>query len=194
DSRSSSSTSSGASPSSSSLTELWWISRSRARLFSSSGAARTSSSSCRVMLPIRITLAGCSTISMTGRSPPLSPSPPSPSTAMPSGPTTTTLGPWLASGLRSLMSLVLRLAGSGRTRGAFCPSVGQQDLPDVRARLDQPVRLRRLGHRQHLPHDRGDLPRADQRPHMLPGGRDHLGFLLGWPGPQRGREDAAPLR
>ena len=68
DSRSSSLTSSGARPSSSSLIELWWISFSLARLFSSSGAALTSSSSCLIMLPIRMTLAGCSTISVTGRS------------------------------------------------------------------------------------------------------------------------------
>jgi len=88
DSRSSSSTSSGASPSSSSLIELAWISASRARLFSSSGADFTSSSSWRIMLPIRITLAGCSTISITGRSPGWSASP---SMAMPSGPTMTSL-------------------------------------------------------------------------------------------------------
>ena len=66
ESRSSSSTSSGARPSSSSLTELAWISLSRTRLASSRGAARTSSSSCLIMLPIRMTLAGCSTISVTG--------------------------------------------------------------------------------------------------------------------------------
>ena len=45
-----------------------WISRSRCRLASSSGAAFTSSSSCRIMLPMRITLAGCSTRSVTDRS------------------------------------------------------------------------------------------------------------------------------
>ena len=62
DSRSSSSRSSGARPSSSSLIELSWISRSRARVASSSGAARTSSSSCLIIVPIRMTLAGCSTM------------------------------------------------------------------------------------------------------------------------------------
>ena len=62
ESRSSSSTSSGARPSSSSLIELAWISLSRTRLASSRGAARTSSSSCLIMLPIRMTLAGCSTM------------------------------------------------------------------------------------------------------------------------------------
>jgi hypothetical protein len=41
-----------------------WIPASRARLASSSGAAFTSSRSCLIMLPIRITLAGCSTRSV----------------------------------------------------------------------------------------------------------------------------------
>jgi hypothetical protein len=48
--------------------ELSWIPLSLALLFSSSGAALTSSSSWRIMLPIRMTLAGCSTMSVTGRS------------------------------------------------------------------------------------------------------------------------------
>ena len=39
--------------------------RSRCRLASSSGADFTSSSSWRIMLPIRITFAGCSTMSVT---------------------------------------------------------------------------------------------------------------------------------
>ena len=79
-SRSSSSTSSGARPSSSSLMEAWWISLRRLRLASSRGAAFTSSSSWRIMLPIRITLAGCSTRSVMARS---SPSPsPSPSSSL----------------------------------------------------------------------------------------------------------------
>ena len=62
DSRCSSSRSSGASPSSSSLMEFSWISLSRLREASSSGAARTSSSSCLIIVPIRMTLAGCSTM------------------------------------------------------------------------------------------------------------------------------------
>ena len=74
-SRSSSSTSSGARPDSSSLIEAAWISLSRWRLASSSGAAFTSSSSWRIMLPIRITLAGCSTSSVMWRSPSPSSSP-----------------------------------------------------------------------------------------------------------------------
>ena len=60
--RSSSSRSSGASPSLSSRIELSWISRRRPRLASSSGAARTSSSSCLIMVPIRMTLSGCDTM------------------------------------------------------------------------------------------------------------------------------------
>ena len=91
ESRSSSSTSSGARPSSSSLIERRWISLSRSRLASSSGSRRTSSSSCLIMLPIRITLAGCSTSSVTERSS-TSSSPGGASTAIPSGPTTTTRG------------------------------------------------------------------------------------------------------
>ena len=61
--RSSSSRSSGARPCSSSRDRRRWISTSRARPASSRGAPRTSSSSCLIMLPIRITLAGCSTCS-----------------------------------------------------------------------------------------------------------------------------------
>ena len=80
ESRSSSSTSSGASPASSSLIEAWWISLSRLRLASSSGAAFTSSSSWRIMLPIRITFAGCSTRSVSSRSSEPS-SPPCPAAA-----------------------------------------------------------------------------------------------------------------
>ena len=49
-------------PSSSSWIDVSWISRSRWRPASSSGAARTSSSSCLIIVPIRITLAGCSTM------------------------------------------------------------------------------------------------------------------------------------
>jgi prephenate dehydratase len=104
--RSSSSTSSGARPSSSSLMEFWWISLSRARLFSSSGADFTSSRSCRIMLPIRITLAGCSTISVMDFSvSPLLASSWPPPTAMPLGPTTTTCGLPCSCGLISSLML-----------------------------------------------------------------------------------------
>ncbi len=59
--RSSSAMSSGASPSFSSAMERSWMSASRARPASSSGALRTSSRSCLTIEPMRITLAGCST-------------------------------------------------------------------------------------------------------------------------------------
>src|SRR4051812_40109654 len=94
--RSSSSRSSGARPCSSSRIEEAWMSRSRLRLASSRGAARTSSSSCLIIVPIRMTLAGCSTMSLM--LPPPSPSPVVAAlsgtgivpTGRPSGPTTTT--------------------------------------------------------------------------------------------------------
>ncbi len=55
-------------PSGASWMEARWISLSRLRLASSRGAAFTSSSNAwRIMLPIRITLAGCSTRSVTAR-------------------------------------------------------------------------------------------------------------------------------
>ena len=68
--RSSSSTSSGASPSSSSAIERRWISFRRARPASSRGALRTSSNNCLIIVPIRITLPGCSTSSVIGGWPP----------------------------------------------------------------------------------------------------------------------------
>ena len=90
-SRSSSLCSSGASACSSSLIEVWWISRNRSRLASSSGAARTSSRSCLIIVPMRMTFAGsstrsptdswCSSSSLGIRAVP---------TGDPSGPTTTT--------------------------------------------------------------------------------------------------------
>ena len=85
--RSSSSTSSGARPCSSSAIERRWISASRARPASSSGASRTSSSSCLIIEPIRITLAGCSTRSAGLVAPSSSPS--RSETPMPSCVTTT---------------------------------------------------------------------------------------------------------
>lgn len=51
----------GERPSSSSRTERAWISASRARAASSSGALRTSSSSCLTIVPIRMTFVGWST-------------------------------------------------------------------------------------------------------------------------------------
>ncbi len=77
-----------------------WISRSRLRDASSSGAARTSSSSCLIIVPMRMTLAGCSTRSATSllflpSSPSTAPFRPAPGrlaapSGTPSGPTTTT--------------------------------------------------------------------------------------------------------
>jgi len=97
--------------------DLRWISVRRCRAFSSSGAAFTSSSSCLIMLPIRMTLAGCS-IRREGSS--SSPDrPPSASdestcivpTGRPSGPTTTTVVDSRAGASAcgvSLMSWILR--------------------------------------------------------------------------------------
>ena len=104
--RSSSSRSSGARPSFSSTIDRSWISRIRCRLASSSGAALTSSSSCLIMLPIRITLAGCST-RRVGSSPAASSVCTVP-TGRPSGPTTTTVPecPILAARLVVLSSRV----------------------------------------------------------------------------------------
>src|SRR5260370_20026534 len=190
DSRSSSSTSSGASPSSSSLMELWWISFSRALLFSSRGAALTSSSSCLIMLPIRMTLAGCSTISVTGRSWPAFSSRCWPGIAMPSGPTTRSCGGFCASGFLSLMPLVCPITLAAGHRGSFWP---EQDLADVLAGRHRPARLCRLLHRQ-LPVDAGGDPTgADERPYIVPDGRDHRGLLRHRPRPQRRRVQARLL-
>ena len=131
ESRSSSSTSSGASPDSSSVSDRRWMSRSRTRDASSSGAERTSSSSCLIIEPIRMTLAGCSTSSATLPSPssvsatswPGTPAPPVPSgpslvtspTGSPSGPTTT-----------------MRCPGPGSTEGSLMPSsnpIRRVDVP-----------------------------------------------------------------
>src|SRR5918992_2261124 len=163
ESRSSSSTSSGARPASSSLIEAWWISLSRLRLASSSGAAFTSSSSCRIMLPIRITLAGCSTSSVIERS---SSSPPSGSPTVsaeagtepmgcPSGPITTTCCSCSSDCPDcSLMSPTLT-------------SDGEKDLPGVPAALHQAVRRGDLLEGKRVVHHRPDLPVGDQGPHVL---------------------------
>src|SRR5579875_2833843 len=167
--------------------ELSWISLSLARLFSSSGAAFTSSSSWRIMLPIRMTLAGCSTMSVTGRS--LLPSawpcpacPPGAPTAIPPGPTTTTCGRSPAcSFMPSFIFLVSPItrpvcpaAVPGprvHVRQALLRDSGaaaqEQDLPDVGARLHRPVRLGGAGHRHGPVDDGNQFPRADERPHVL---------------------------
>ena len=62
--RCSSATSSGDRPSSSSCSDRSWISASRARAASSRGALRTSSRSCLIIVPIRMTFAGWPTSEM----------------------------------------------------------------------------------------------------------------------------------
>src|SRR3954471_4552280 len=111
--RPASSRASGARPLDSSLIDDSWISRSRARLASSSGAARTSSSSCLIMVPIRITFAGCSTMSASDASSAvgLPASPPVSSVAEPSGPSVTMRKP------------------SGRGSGVSMPSVMTPSSP-----------------------------------------------------------------
>ena len=56
-----------------------------------------------------------------------------------------------------------------------------------------PVRLGRLGHRQHGVDDRDHLPGTDEGPDVLPGGRHYLGLFRVGPGPQRGGHDRGPL-
>ncbi len=123
--RSSSSTSSGARPSSSSAIERWWISARRARPFSSSGALRTSSSSCLTIEPIRITLAGCSTRSagFVGRSRASSAGGSSCSaTPIPSGVTTTTRSPSLVTVTGTPWRSESSWSGSGRCCSLMAPS------------------------------------------------------------------------
>jgi hypothetical protein len=153
-----------------SLIELSWIAFSRARLFSSSGAARTSSSSCLIMLPIRMTLAGCSTISVTGRSPPSSWG--SPDLAIPSGPTTRTWGCSCISGL-----LILLVCPPGRPRQTTGSRRKQQDLAHVLAGGYHPVRLGRLRHGQ-LPVDAPGENNHSEPPNMCTGYRNYAKFVL----------------
>src|SRR5690242_12776225 len=199
ESRSSSSDNSGARPSSSSFTERSCISRSRTLLFSSSGEARTSSSSCRIMLPIRMTLAGCSTISTSGRSgSPLS-CPPSSLTVMPSGPTTTSLGGGVPSRpvgpvpVWSVMAPSLSLPVECNHRGSASGSVNEQDLPHMRTVLHEAVRLCHLRHRQRAVDHRHHLACGDQRPHLVSHVVDDGRLLRHGAGPQRRGKDADPL-
>ena len=98
--RLSSSTSSGARPALSSSIERRWISASRVRPASSSGALRTSSRRFLIIDPMRMTLAGCSTRSagLVSRScaPPVTPaaSPPGRSAATPIPSWVTTMTRW----------------------------------------------------------------------------------------------------
>src|SRR4051812_37730806 len=184
--RSSSSSSSGASPSFSSLIEVCSTVARRLRPGSSTGADFTSSSSCWTIRPIRITFAGCSTrpVSRSAVSPCSSSSSPctasaGTATGWPSGPITMM---WSGSGCWSCVDMVSTL-----------PIHGEQDLAAVRAGLHQLVRTRGLRHRHLVVYDGPDLALCHQRPHVL----DHRGtdarLLLGRPGPQRGRDDRAAL-
>src|SRR6478609_83903 len=126
-SRSSSSTSSGARPALSSSMDRRWISASRVRPASSSGALRTSSRRFLIIEPIRMTLAGCSTRSaglLLSSSEPSRPGDPGVETPMPSWVTTTTRAGsfsssgWLPCGLCwSVIPTVCRM----RAAGAFRP-------------------------------------------------------------------------
>ena len=161
--------------------EAAWISLSRWRLASSSGAAFTSSRSWRIMLPIRITLAGCSTSSVMWRSP--SPSAVAPVAASssgsalagmvpigwPSGPTTTTcvlaLEPRVglrAAAARSCAPTLVTPRMSVPAR-----SEGEDDLPGVAAVLHQLVGAGDVleGHRGL--DDRPDRAGGDERPDVL---------------------------
>src|SRR6478672_11382589 len=113
----------------------------RARLASSRGADFTSSSSWRIIPPIRITLAGCSTSSVMLRSS-SDPSWEPPADAMPPGPMIMTRGSsGVPSGVGELM---------GPTLG------GEHDLPDVVAGLHDPVRLTDLRERDRRVHEGPD--------------------------------------
>src|SRR5712691_1205720 len=122
------------------------------------------------MLPTRMTLAGCSTISVTGRSPDASAA--SLSIATPSGPTTTTLPS--DSGPGSVCSFI-PLVCRWRCRSAS-PGGGvlyaEKDLSDLAAGLRRPVCLVSLGQR----------PDGADRRLAGPGGRhvdDHFTGGLG---------------
>ena len=91
--------------------DVAWISRSRLRLASSSGAARTSSSSCLIIVPIRITLAGCSTRSVRDVS------------SSPSRPAAHDLGSDVADDLDVCRRF--------RAHGHWCPCVGSAPLVDA---------------------------------------------------------------
>src|SRR3954447_26282259 len=209
ESRSSSSTSSGASPLSSSLIEERWISLSRLRLASSSGADFTSSRSCRIMLPIRITFAGCSTRSeRLPRSSPSSSEPPTAlltasagtATGCPSGPTTITC---CCPDCCSLMpgsprngerSEVLRGVCSYRHPTNVAErSDDQQDLSGALAALHQPMGRGRLGQRERPSDHRPDGAFGDQGPDVLDDGRADGRLLADRPGPQGGPDHGCAL-
>src|SRR6478609_5756310 len=194
ESRSSSSTSSGARPASSSLIEARWISLSRSRLASSSGADRTSSSSWRIMLPIRITFAGCSIWSRM-LWPSSSASAAAPSTAeagtaaigFPSGPMTRTC----CSGCSASCSLMAPPYPDGGRRMRV--SDGEQDLAAVLAGLHQRVRGGCLGQRERPVHDRLHQALGHQRPDVLDDRRADRRLLLDRPAAEVGRDHRTAL-
>src|ERR1700754_4628769 len=127
------------------------------------------------MLPIRITLAGCSTRSVMPVPPfgsSLSPAAAACASTLagtvpmgcPSGPTTTTCCSSESPEDVSLMSTTLRIRG-------------EQDLAHVVARLHERVCVGGLGQRQRGVHDRADPALADQRPHVLGDCRTDRGLL-----------------
>src|SRR6266508_5919592 len=190
--RLSSSSSSGARPSLSSLIDVSSTPARRDRPASSSGAAFTSSRSWRIMLPIRITLAGCSTRSVMCCSS-LSSSSCSPTcpTAIPSGPISTTRGSselccseglwegrWEGPWEGSVMTLTLR---------------SQQNLADMGAGVHQPMRLGDVRQRHRRVYDGPHPAVLDQRPHVLDHGRADGRLLVLGPGPQRRRDHRAAL-
>src|SRR6185312_6727897 len=120
-------------------------------------AARTSSSSCLIIVPIRMTLAGCSTMLPTPRSSsPSSVGTLAMPTGRPSGPTTITCcSPFSpCSGLTSPSFAVWPTVGRH----------GQQHLSDDPTVVEQRVGGRGLRHRQRGVDDRAHPPVGDHRP------------------------------
>src|SRR4051812_40419239 len=166
------------------------MSASRVRLASSSGADFTSSRSCRIIPPIRITFAGCSTSSAMFRSPSPFPSPSLPSSdgagppaiAIPSGPMIITRGSSPSSGACS---------GFWDVMGPTLRS--EHDLPDVVTGLHDPVPLGGLRQGQGGVHEGPHGAVSDQRPDVLDGGGADRRLLLDRPGAQRGGDHRAAL-
>src|SRR5262249_21375509 len=102
------------------------------------------------------------------------PSPSPSATARPSGPTTTTRGSLSAgsSGVWLVMVVMLRR---------------EHDLADVRAGLDELMRLGHLVEWVAVVNDGSDPPGVDEGPRIGRHGRDDLGLLRRWTSAQRGR-------
>src|SRR3954454_4773623 len=166
------------------------MSASRVRLASSSGADFTSSRSCRIIPPMRITLAGCSTNSVMFRSPSASPSARSSSASeawsaalvVPSGPMIITRGSSPSCGAGSafwdVMASTLR---------------SEDDLPDVVTGLHDSVRLRDLLKRQAGMHQRLDRAVGDERPDILDRRGADRRLLLRRASPQRRGDHSSSL-